>query len=76
MFESILKKAFKIRSKQTHGNKINESKDEIESIAIVMDNLVRTVLLLVLKNNNLNYSTKEEAKKVANYFIKLGDNDS
>ena len=75
-FKSILKKSFKIRSKQSHGNKINESKDEIINLAKSMDNLVRRVLLIVLKNPDLNYTTKKEAEKVADYFLKLEDIDS
>ncbi|WP_251421744.1 MULTISPECIES: hypothetical protein [Lactococcus] len=60
--------AFRIRSKQTHGNKVTYSSDEIEHTAIIMDEYVRRVLQIVLLQPKLDYNTKEEAKKVSKYF--------
>ena len=67
----MIKQAFQIRSMHSHGNKINYSKYEIEQIAILMDDIVRKVLQKVLKENELSYNSKEEAKKVAEFFQNL-----
>ncbi|HFR3771505.1 TPA: hypothetical protein ACHVGM_001965, partial [Streptococcus suis] len=55
-------------SKQSHGNKVTYSAREIEKTVILVDEYVRKVLQIVLPNGNLDYSTKEEAKKVFDYF--------
>lgn len=69
---NTIKKAFRIRSKQSHGNKVNYSAVDIENTSIMVDEYVRRVLQIVLLNPELDYSTKEEAKKVSKYFINLG----
>lgn len=38
----------------------------------MVDEYVRRVLQIVLLNSELEYNTKEEAKKVSKYFINLG----
>ena len=63
-----IKMAFRIRSKQSHGNKVTYSAREIEKTVILVDEYVRKVLQIVLPDGNLDYSTKEEAKKVFDYF--------
>lgn len=69
---NTIKKAFRIRSKQSHGNKVNYSAVDIENTSIMVDEYVRRVLQIVLLNPELDYNTKEEAKKVSKYFINLG----
>ena len=69
---NTIKKAFRIRSKQSHGNKVNYSAADIENTSIMVDEYVRRVLQIVLLNPELDYNTKEEAKKVSKYFINLG----
>ena len=69
---NTIKKAFRIRSKQSHGNKVNYSAVDIENTSIMVDEYVRRVLQNVLSRPELDYNTKEEAKKVSEYFINLG----
>ena len=69
---NTIKKAFRIRSKQSHGNKVNYSAVDIENTSIMVDEYVRRVLQDVLSRPELDYNTKEEAKKVSEYFINLG----
>lgn len=69
---NTIKKAFRIRSKQSHGNKVNYSAVDIENTSIMVDEYVRRVLKNVLSRPELDYNTKEEAKKVSKYFINLG----
>ena len=69
---NTIKKEFRIRSKQSHGNKVNYSAVDIENTSIMVDEYVRRVLQIVLLNPELDYNTKEEAKKVSKYFINLG----
>lgn len=63
-----IKKAFRIRSKHSHGNKVTYSREEIESTALLVDDYVRKVLRIILANDSLDYRTKKEAKEVCQYF--------
>lgn len=69
--KKVIKTAFKIRSKQTHGIKINYSIEEIKEVAIQLDEYVREVLKMILPKKELDYNTKKEAKKVNEYFRNL-----
>lgn len=71
MRENIIASAFNIRSKQTHGNKINYDNEIIKEVAIQLDEYVREVLKIVLPKKELDYSTKSGAKKVNKYFHSL-----
>ena len=51
--------AYKIRSRHTHGNKLNFSQREIEDISKKLDEYVRGILLKLLPNKELNYSDEE-----------------
>lgn len=71
IFDTI-KKAFRIRSNQSHGNKVNYTARDIERTSILVDNFVRRVLQIVLLKPELDYNNKKEAKKVSEYFTGLG----
>lgn len=62
------KLAFRIRSKHTHGNRITYSDEEISAVSVNIDEYVREIIKVVFKNKALDYSSKNEAKKVAKYF--------
>lgn len=63
-----IQKAFRIRSKHSHGNKVTYSSEEIESTALLVDDYVRKVLRIILANASLDYRTKKEAEEVCQYF--------
>ena len=69
--KKVIKTAFKIRSKQTHGIKINYDIKEIKEVAIQLDEYVREVLKMVLPIKKLDYNTEKEEKKVNKYFKSL-----
>ena len=68
-----MEKAFTIRSKQSHGNKINYDSEVITETAIKIDEYARIVLKKVLPQNKLDYNTKREAKRVNKYFNELAN---
>ncbi|EEQ26633.1 hypothetical protein HMPREF0890_0180 [Lactobacillus gasseri 202-4] len=65
------KLAFRIRSKHTHGNKITYSDNEISAVSVKIDEYVREIIKIVFENKALDYSSKNEAKKVAKYFSNI-----
>lgn len=67
----VMKRAFTIRSKQSHGNKINYDIEMITETAIKIDEYARIVFRTVLPQNELDYNTKQEGKKVNKYFKDL-----
>lgn len=69
----VMEKAFTIRSKQSHGNKINYDSEVITKTAIKIDEYARIVLKKVLPQNKLDYNTKREAKRVNKYFNELAN---
>lgn len=69
----VMEKAFTIRSKQSHGNKINYDSEVITETAIKIDEYARIVLKKVLPQNKLDYNTKREAKRVNKYFNELAN---
>lgn len=74
--ERIIGAAFNIRSKQTHGNKINNDSEEIKETAVLLDEYIREILKIILPQKELDYNTKKEAKKVNKYFRDLVKNNT
>lgn len=69
--EEVVKTAFNIRSRHTHGNKINYDFELIRETSIQLDKYVREVLKMILPKKELDYNTKKEANSVTDYFKHL-----
>lgn len=67
----VMERAFTIRSKQSHGNKINYDSEIIAETSIKIDKYARIILKMVLPQNKLDYNTKREAKEVNKCFNDL-----